>query len=464
MIPLSAGWIADAVGGRLDGIDAQSLLTSISTDSRTPADLFVAIAGERVDGHDYAAAAVAAGARAVLAARPLSSAEGALPAIVVDDPVAALGRLAHRVRHDLLSARVIGLTGSSGKTSTKDLLGHLLGTLGPTVRPGGSFNTEVGLPLTVLSATPETEFLVLEMGMRGRGHIAHLAGIAEPEVGIVLNVGSAHVGVVGSREAIAEAKGELVEALDADGVAILNRDDGRVRAMQDRTAARVVWFGETDDADVGAREVRLDDRARATFVLESRLPEARGAAPVTLRMSGAHFVPNALAAAATALVCGGTVDGVAAALGSADLDSRWRMQVFERPDGVVVVNDAYNANPESVRAALKALAAMGEGRRTWAVLGEMRELGDRSIEEHDAIGRLAVRLDVSRLVCVGEGTRAMHLGACTEGSWGEESVLVADADAALDLLRREVAPGDVVLVKASRSVGLERVAEGLVAP
>jgi UDP-N-acetylmuramoyl-tripeptide--D-alanyl-D-alanine ligase len=464
VIPLTAGWIADAVDGRLDHLDRADVLSSVSIDSRDQGDLFVAIAGERQDGHDFAADAVARGAVAVLAGRPVVDPEGQpLPAILVDDPVAALGRLAHRVRRELLSARVIGLTGSSGKTSTKDLLGQVLDGIGPTVRPMGSFNTEVGLPLTILSADPATRFLVLEMGMRGLGHIAYLARIAEPDIGIVLNVGSAHLGVVGTREAIASAKGELAESLTAGGVAILNRDDPFVAAMAGRTAAEVVFFGETADSDVVAREVTIDRQARASFVLHSRLPGAGGEAPVRLQVSGAHFVSNALAAAATGLVCGGSVADVAAALSSARIDSRWRMQVVERADGVIVVNDAYNANPESMRAALKALAAMGEGRRTWAVLGEMRELGDRSIEEHDAIGRLAVRLDISRLVCVGEATRALHLGACTEGSWGEESVLVPDADAALALLRREVAPGDVVLVKASRSVGLERVAEGLLA-
>lgn len=464
MIPLTAGWIATAVEGRLDHVDPESVMTSVSTDSRAPGDLFVAIAGEQVDGHHFAAEACARGARAVLAARPVHDPQGrTLPAIVVADPVLALGQLAHRVRQDLLSARVIGLTGSSGKTSTKDLLGHVLDGMGSTVRPVGSFNTEVGLPLTILSADSTTRFLVLEMGMRGLGHIAYLGRIAEPDVGIVLNVGSAHVGVVGTRAAIATAKGELVESLTGNGIAILNRDDPMVAAMRERTAAEVVFFGETSDSHVVARGVTLDSQARAAFILESRLPEAPGEAPVRLRISGAHFVSNALASAAAALACGGSVDVVAAALSAATLDSRWRMQVVERADGVIVVNDAYNANPESMRAALKALAAIGQGRRTWAVLGEMRELGDRSIEEHDALGRLAVRLDISRLVCVGEATRALHLGACTEGSWGDESMLVPDVDAALELLRREVEPGDVVLVKASRSVGLERVAEGLLA-
>jgi UDP-N-acetylmuramoyl-tripeptide--D-alanyl-D-alanine ligase len=292
--------------------------------------------------------------------------------------------------------------------------------------------------------------------------VAQLCRIAPPRVGVELNVGSAHLGEFGSREAIAQAKGELVEALPADGLAVLNADDLLVAGMAARTSARVVTFGLGETADIRADDIALDPLARARF----RLSTPKGSADVALQVAGEHQVPNALAAAAVGLEAGLTVDAVAAALSAATPRSRWRMEVVERPDGVTVVNDAYNANPESVRAALKGLAAMGRAdpgapRRTWAVLGEMRELGAASREEHDAVGRLAVRLDVSRLVAVGQPARAIALGAGLEGSWNGEAEWVPDIDAAVALLRSEVAPGDVVLLKASRAVGLERVAEAL---
>lgn len=462
MIALTAGEIAVAVGGRLSAIDSATLIADVCVDSRAAGAgaLFVAIRGERVDGHDFAAEVIGAGAAAVLAARPLQDdAGGALPCIVVDDPVAALGRLAAEVRRTRLNCSVVAITGSSGKTSTKDLIASVLSVMGPTVSAEGSFNTEVGLPLTILSADETTEYLVLEMGMRGEGHIAYLVDIAAPDLGVVINVGSAHLGMLGSREAIARAKGELIRGLSADGVAVLNGDDPLVREMAGTTAAQVVMFGESADSDVRATDIRIDELARPSFTLtDSRSGDVR---PVTLQFSGEHYVPNALAAAAVALSLGGSVEQVADALRAAEPRSRWRMEVSVAPGGFTVVNDSYNANPESMRAALKTLAAMAAGRRTWAVLGEMRELGDETVAEHDAIGRLAVRLDISRLVCVGEGTHVMHLGASNEGSWGDESIHVPDVDAAIDLLQSQVRPDDVVLVKASRSIGLERVAEAL---
>jgi UDP-N-acetylmuramoyl-tripeptide--D-alanyl-D-alanine ligase len=289
--------------------------------------------------------------------------------------------------------------------------------------------------------------------------VAALCRTAAPTVGVVLNVGSAHLGEFGSREAIALSKGELVEFLPGDGTAVLNADDPLVRAMRDRTTARVLFFGESAEADVRAEDVRSDDEGRPSF----RLVGPGGTAQVQLGLVGEHQVANALAAAGAAHALGLPFDATATALSSARPRSRWRMEVAETPEGVTVVNDAYNANPESVRAALKALVSLARGRRTWAVLGEMRELGDAAGEEHDAIGRLAVRLDVSRLLAVGEGARAVHLGAAHEGSWGDESAWVPDVDAALAVLRAELRPGDVVLVKASRAEGLERVAEALLA-
>ncbi|MFC1416838.1 UDP-N-acetylmuramoyl-tripeptide--D-alanyl-D-alanine ligase [Streptacidiphilus cavernicola] len=463
MIPMTLAEVAQATGGTLhDVTDPRTRVTGpVVHDSRQvePGALFAAVAGERVDGHDYAAGALRDGAVAVLASRPVG-----VPAVVVDDVVEGLQRLAQAVTARAEGATVVGLTGSAGKTSTKDLIAQLLGTVGPTVFTAGSFNNEIGFPITALKVAADTRFLVLEMGARHKGDIAHLTGLAQPSIGLVLNVGTAHIGEFGSREAIAEAKGEMVENLPAEGCAVLNADDPLVRAMASRTKARVLYFGESAQAQIRAEGIRLDDSGRAAFTLVT----PAGSAPVALRLYGEHHVSNALAAAAVATECGMTVEQVADALGGAGSLSRWRMELTERPDGVTVINDAYNANPDSMRAALRALAAIGGrgpgARRTWAVLGEMRELGGESLDEHDAVGRLAVRLNIATLVAVGGREAAcMELGARNEGSWGEESVLVPDVDTAVELLRARVRPGDVVLVKASRSVGLERVAEALLA-
>ncbi|MFC0848809.1 UDP-N-acetylmuramoyl-tripeptide--D-alanyl-D-alanine ligase [Streptomyces noboritoensis] len=456
MIALSLAEIAEIVGGQSYDIPDPSVQVtgSVVIDSRlvAPGSLFAAFAGEHVDGHDYARVAYEAGAVAVLAARPVG-----VPAIVVDDVQGALGALAREVVR-CLGTDVVALTGSSGKTSTKDLIAQVLQRHAPTVYTPGSLNNEIGLPLTALTATSETRHLVLEMGARGIGHIRYLTGLTPPRIGLVLNVGTAHIGEFGGREQIAEAKGELVEVLPQDGCAVLNADDPLVRAMAPRTEARVLLFGEAEDADVRAENVRLTDAGQPSF----RLHTPSGCSDVTLRLYGEHHVSNALAAAAVAHELGMSADEIARALSEAGTLSRWRMEVTERPDGVTVVNDAYNANPESMRAALRALAAMGKGRRTWAVLGPMAELGDESLAEHDAVGRLAVRLNVSKLVAVGDREASwLQLGAYNEGSWGEESVHVSDAQAAVDLLRSELRPGDVVLVKASRSIGLERVALAL---
>jgi UDP-N-acetylmuramoyl-tripeptide--D-alanyl-D-alanine ligase len=465
VIALTLAEVAQAVGGSMHDIpDPQARVSGPAViDSREvqPGGLFAALPGERVDGHDFAPRAVGAGAAVVLAARPVG-----VPAIVVDDVQTALGMLAKHVI-ERLGTSVVALTGSSGKTSTKDLMAQLLQKLAPTVWTPGSFNNELGLPLTALQADQTTRHLVLEMGARGIGHISYLTGLTPPRIGVVLNVGAAHIGEFGSREQIAQAKGELVEALPdarAGGVAVLNADDPLVRAMESRTRARTVFFGESGEAEVRAEDIRLDDRGRPEFTLHT----SSGCAQVSLRLYGEHHVSNALAAAAVAGELGMPVPEIAAALSQAGTLSRWRMEVTERPGGVTVVNDAYNANPDSMRAALRALVAMAgasqrQGGRTWAVLGEMAELGEESFAEHDAVGRLAVRLGVSKLVAVGGQAAAwLDMGAKNEGSWGEESVHVSDTEAAIDLLRKQLRPGDVVLVKASRSVGLERVAHALV--
>jgi UDP-N-acetylmuramoyl-tripeptide--D-alanyl-D-alanine ligase len=485
VIDLTLTQIADIVGGQLSDISsaaaaATRVTGTVEFDSRavTPGGLFLALPGARSDGHDFAAAAVSAGAVAVLAARAVG-----VPAIVVERGVehdtdgsgaavlAALARLAGAVAAELVDGglTIVGITGSSGKTSTKDLLAAVLAPLGEVVAPPGSFNNELGHPWTVLRATPSTDYLVLELAARHPGNIAALASIAPPSIGVVLNVGTAHLGEFGSREVIAATKAELPQAVPPSGVVVLNVDDAAVAAMADQTQARVVRVGRSGAADVWAGPVTLDALARPRFTLHTAGRET----DVALAVHGDHQVSNALCAAAVALECGASLDQVAAALAAAGPVSKHRMQVATRDDGVTVINDAYNANPDSMRAGLKALAAIahetgtppaGAGkRRSWAVLGEMAELGDEAISEHDRIGRLAVRLDVSRLIVVGTGRSmsAMHHGAVMEGSWGSEATMVADADAALALLRAELRAGDVVLVKASNAAGLGTLADTL---
>ncbi len=458
MIRLTLAEVAELTGGTLTGGDPGTAVTgAVTLDSRTVAagDLFVAVAGERVDGHDYLGAAAAAGAVGALATRP----DEALPCVVVDDPVVALGRLAAGVHTRLAADGLItlGLTGSSGKTSTKDLLGQVLAAAGETVSPPGSYNNDIGLPLTVLSADEGTRYLVLEMGARGPGHIARLCGVARPDIGIVLNVGSAHLGEFGSAEVIAQAKGELVEALPADGTAVLNADDPRVLGMAPRTRARVVTTGRGPAADVRATDVALDDSARPRFTLVAGGEEH----PVALRVVGEHQVDNALSAAAAAIAAGMTPAAVAAALSEAGARSRWRMEVDRRADGVTVVNDAYNANPESMRAALAALAGLPATRRI-AVLGAMAELGPDADAEHERLGRDAAAAGVDLLVAVGPDAVGIADGAAAAGRRaGEESVLVPDRAAARQLMSEVLRPGDVVLVKASRAYGLELLAAEL---
>ena len=456
MIDMTLGEVADVVGGRLSGADPRLRVDApVEFDSRKarPGGLFLAFPGEHVDGHSYVGDALAAGAVAAIVTRPVDG-----PSILVSDGHAALAALAAHVIRRLPDVFVVGVTGSSGKTSTKDLLAQLLERLGPTVAPPESFNNELGHPYTVLLSTVDTKYLVLETSARGTGHIRYLTEIAPPRIGVVLNVGSAHLGEFGSRAAIAQAKGELVEALPADGVAILNADDPLVATMASRTAARVVTFGAA--GDVSASDVRLDELSRPRFTLRA----GDASAQVAMRLSGEHQVANALAAAAAALECGLPLPEVADALSQAAPRSKWRMEITERPDGVVVINDAYNANPESMRAALDGLVRIGSDRRgnTWAVLGPMAELGDSSPAEHEALGRVVADSGIDRLVAVSDASRGIARGAAGQDGWAGEAEWVPDAEAAITLLRKEVQPGDVVLVKASRAVGLERVALELV--
>ncbi|PJI94341.1 UDP-N-acetylmuramoyl-tripeptide--D-alanyl-D-alanine ligase [Luteimicrobium subarcticum] len=461
MIELTAAQVAAATGGTVRAAhpDDTRVTGPVVVDSRqvVPGALFVALPGEHVDGHDYAAGAVAAGAALVLAQRELD-----VPCVVVDDVQAALGALARHVLatlRDEADVRVVAMTGSVGKTTTKDLLGALVSPQGPTVVPRGSFNNEIGLPLTVLSADRETRFLVLEMGADHEGNLTYLTGIAPPDVAVVLVVGSAHLGYFGSVDAVARAKGELVQGLRPGGTAVLNADDLRVAAMASLTDGPVVRFGTIPSADVRATDVRIDVEGRAAFVLHA----AGETHDVALRLVGEHHVTNALAAAAGALELGVAPVDVAARLSQAGAASPHRMHVVDRPDGIRIIDDAYNANPDSMRAGLRALAVMAasQRRRSVAVLGEMLELGPDSRAVHDELGELVVRLNIRKLVVVGAGAGGIVDGAVREGSWGDEVVHVADVAEASAFLRDELVAGDVVLVKSSKGAGLWRLANEL---
>jgi UDP-N-acetylmuramoyl-tripeptide--D-alanyl-D-alanine ligase len=458
VIPLTLSEIAAVVGGAVaddvPGAGEVVVTGPAFLDSRevVPGGLFAAFAGEKADGHAYAAGAVAAGAAAVLGSRPVG-----VPAVLVDDPREALQRLARHLLGRLPDLTVVALTGSQGKTTTKDVLAGVLPAAGATVATAGSFNNELGLPLTVLRADLGTRFLVLEMGARGVGHIAELCRIARPDVSLVLNVGKAHLGEFGTQQDIATAKGELVEALPEAGLAVLNADDPLVSAMAQRTTARVLTFGRADSADVRLGDVQVEPDGCPSFTLAYAGREAR----VRLRLLGAHMADNAAAAAAVALGVGLDLDTVAARLAEVTAVSRWRMELHELPDGSCVLNDAYNANPDSMAAALRALVALAQGRggRPVAVLGEMLELGESSSAEHRAVGRLAGELGVSRVVGVGPAAAAIVEGARETSE--EEPVQVDDNAAAVTWLRAHAAPGDVVLVKASRGARLDEVASAL---
>lgn len=454
MIALTLAEIADALGGRIvRGQPADTVNGSVETDSRlvSPGSVFFALPGETTDGALFAPAAVEAGAALVVAERELDAAAALIVVPNGVDALAALARLVVARVRALGKLRVVAVTGSNGKTTTKNLLRAVLSAEGPTIAPEGSFNNQVGAPISMLRVDENTQFLIVEMGANHIGEIARLVSIVTPDIGIVLKVGLAHAGEFGGIDAVQRAKAEMVTDLPAEAVALLNGDDPRVDAMAGMTRARVVRFGLGDGNDVRADDVQ----ATATGTSFSYL--ADGARhPVALRILGEHHVANALAALAAARELGVPADQAIAAIEAVPRAERWRMEVLEPGDGVIVINDAYNASPDSTAAALKTLAQITRGGpgRSIAVLGEMAELGEYAQEEHDRIGRLAVRLNISQLVVIGDRARHIHAAAGLEGSWDGESVFVADADAAYDLLRGELRPGDVVLVKSSKSAGL----------
>jgi UDP-N-acetylmuramoyl-tripeptide--D-alanyl-D-alanine ligase len=448
--PLSA--IAAAVGGRVRGED--HVVSSVAIDSRraAPGSLFVALRGEHADGHDFVSDAFAHGAKGALVSRP--DLDGAV--VEVADTGPALLMLAADERRRMPDTIVIGITGANGKTSTKDLAAAVLRTRWRTHASPASFNNEIGLPVTLLSTPERTEVVVAEMGARHVGDVADLCDVARPDVVVVTNVGVAHLEIFGSWDAIVEASAEPLDAVGTDGIAVLNADDAIVRGFADRTDARVVWFGRSSDATVRAEEVVVDPDGYASFTLA--VHDERE--PVQLAVPGEHMVPNALAAAACGIALG--LSGAECASGLKDAHiSAWRMETFTTRDGVRVVNDAYNANPESMAAGLKAARWIARETRLAAVLGHMAELGPIAIEEHERLGELIVRIGVDRLITVGEPARMIWRAAIREGQLPEDAADHATAEEAVADLRAWMRPGDVVLIKGSRVVGLERIAEAL---
>ncbi|MBJ7004982.1 UDP-N-acetylmuramoyl-tripeptide--D-alanyl-D-alanine ligase [Streptomyces griseofuscus] len=457
MYPMSLTEIAAAVGGRLaDVLDPDEVTQPAVFDSReaVPGTLFIALEGQKTDGHAYAEAAANKGAVAALVTRPVG-----VPAVVVGDVLAAFGRLArYLLDGPLHTVRTVAITGSAGKTSTKDFIAQILP--GRVVATPQSYNNQIGLPLTVTMATPDTDYLVLEMGARHIGDIRALTEIAPPAISVVTNVGTAHVGEFGGRDNIAQAKGEIVEALAPGGLAVLNADDDYVQPMSERARGRVVTYGLAGKATVRAVDISVDGQGRASYVLTT--PE--GSARVQLQFVGDVQVHNSLAAAAVGREAGLGVDQIAARLSEALPRSRWRMETTTRTDGVTIVNDAYNANPHSMRHSLNALASMTGGRdqRSVAVLGRMNELGDDARCAHEEIGRNAAQLGLDQIILVGGDEAAWMLKGVQDA--GGNAVHLPDQDAALGLLHSILRPGDVVLVKASRGVQLQQLADALLQP
>lgn len=461
MIALTVAEIANAVSGQIKGDESVVVTGSVETDSRLvkTGSLFVAKPGEETDGHLFAPAAKESGAVALIVQHWLE--DVALPQILVTDSVLALGELAKYVLSAIRSKtnlQVIGVTGSNGKTTTKNMLREILSKVGPTIAPIESYNNEVGAPYSILQTTLETKFLVVELGAGGPGSIDYLAQIARPNIGVVLKVGLAHVGEFGGIETTAQIKSELVRALGDDATAVLNADDGYVSDMSDLTQAKKAWFGTAGDA-----QYRASDQSVAIDGTSFNLHWPDGTQePIKLQILGEHHVMNALAALAVADLLQVPRETAVAALEAMPLAERWRMQVLNRTDGVTIINDAYNASPDSTKAALQTLAQLGKsGRRTIAILGEMAELGSESREQHDGIGRIVVRLNIDQLIVVGMGAKLIHMGAEQEGSWAGESKFFESIDEALAYVRGMLRAGDLVLVKSSKSANLRHLGDNL---
>ncbi|MDU0328331.1 UDP-N-acetylmuramoyl-tripeptide--D-alanyl-D-alanine ligase [Microbacterium sp. KSW2-21] len=465
MISTSLSHLADVLGGRLVVRSGDTPDTTVSglvdTDSRLieRGDIFVAKPGETTDGHLFVGTAVERGAALAIVEREV---EAEVSQIVVADVVAALADLARdvvarvRAHGDL---KIVGITGSNGKTTTKNLLARILEGEGETVAPRASFNNEVGAPLTMLRVTDATRYLVSEFGASAPGAIARLAGLVTPDIGVVLMVGMAHAGGFGGIESTFHAKSELVKATREGGLAVLNADDPRVAAMEPIARERgqqVRWFGRGERAEVRAVDVEVSASGTRADLLVDGEPFT-----LTLRVLGEHHVMNALAALAAATALGVSAADAIARLETVEIAERWRMQPLGS-DRVRIINDAYNASPDSMAAALRTLAQItGPDERTVAVLGAMSELGEYADEEHDRVGLLAVRLRIQRIVVIGPEARRMYLEAIAQGSWDGEAVFLADADAAFDYLSTELRDGDRVLVKSSNSAGLRHLGDRL---
>lgn len=457
MLEISLGEIAKAVGGEIFRGDPQRMVSgAVETDSREIKNggIFFAKLGEKEDGHKYLIDALLSGATLAVVSTPSSTAE--IDQIVVSDTVESLSLLAQHVLEEvrrLGQLQVVGITGSNGKTSTKNLLARMLEPLGETVSPIASFNNEVGLPLTVLRITKATKFLVLEMGAAGLGSIDKLARWTKPDIGIQLKVGMAHAGEFGGIEVTEKIKAELMPHIQK--TAVLNFDDPRVRQFS--FSGNRVGFGYAADANFRLLATRLS-LSGTEIDLEVKGKQYS----VTLRLLGEHQAMNLLAALAAANLLGADIEASLKIASEIDMAERWRMQLISAPGGYFVINDAYNASPDSMKAALQTLAVLGrQGHRTIAVLGQMAELGDYSTYEHDQIGRLVVRLNIDKLFVVGDEAKLIHMGATQEGSWSGESEFISSISNAFDIISERLLPGDVVLVKASNIAGLRFLGDDL---
>ena len=444
--------VARATGGHLAGEDVE--VTSVTTDSRsvTPGALLIALTGERTDGVRFAPEALAGGAVGVLVPE---GTELDAPAVLVRSTGIALMKLAADERSQM-DATIVAITGANGKTGTKDLTAAVLATRLRMHASPASFNNEIGLPVTLLTAPVQTQVVVAEMGARQKGDVLELCAIARPDIVVVTNIGLAHIEIFGSWDAIVEASAEPVEALGTDGVAVLLADDPVVSGYRERCAGRVVTFGRSESADVRATSVHLSADGCASFTVLA----GEQTTEVSLPVPGEHMVPNALAAIAVGREMGVSLADAASALATAQI-SRWRMETFTTPDGVRVVNDAYNANPESVAAAIKAARWMAGDAHLIAVLGPMAELGSVAMIEHERIGELAARVRVDRLITVGAGAYPIAVAGLREGVEPENVATYDRGEEALADVRAHARPGDVVLFKASRVAGLEKLAEAL---
>lgn len=474
MIALTIAEIAAIVGGRIApapttaaGIpDPDTVIRgSVQTDSRlvVPGSIFVAMPGEDTDGHLYADRAVAAGAALVIAERPV---EVDAPLVLVESGVRALGELARFVVarvHDRGDLTVVAITGSNGKTTTKNMVAAILREHGPTVAPVDSFNNHVGAPISMLRIDESTRYLVVEMGASHPGEIAHLARIARPDVAVVLKVGLAHVGEFGGLATTAASKAELVTGLDPSAIALLHAGDDRVARMAAMTPAGVRWFGDGPANTAGLRATGITTDASGTrFTLHTPTADGAGERQVRLRIAGDHHAINALAALSVATELGLDLDAAIAALEALPRAERWRMELLPTASGALVINDAYNASPDSTEAALRTLRQLGgAGGRTIAVLGEMTELGSASAELHAEIGALVATLGIDELLVVGERARGVFTGAAREREWRGRLVFVPDAEIAHTLLASHLGRGDVVLVKSSKAAGLRFVGDRL---